>query len=60
MEIAKDSPAGDEEALTDYADDGVDLTLIRWFLSMTPKERLHFHQRQVNRILTIRELNGSG
>ena len=45
------------EQLTDYSPDGVDLTLIRWFLSLTPAERLEFHQRQVNRILAIRALN---
>jgi len=47
-----------EEALTDYSEDGVDLTLIRWFLSLTPAERLEFLQGQVDAILTIRELNG--
>jgi hypothetical protein len=30
----------DREALTEYSDDGVDLTLIRWMLSLTPAERL--------------------
>jgi hypothetical protein len=60
MEIPANSPVEDMEVLTDYASDGVDLTLIRWFLSLTPAERLQFHQRQVNRILSIRELNGSG
>ena len=38
---------------TDYSDDGVDLTLIRWMLSLTPAERLQVLQRQVNAILTI-------
>jgi hypothetical protein len=47
----------DPEPLTDYSEDGVDLTLIRWFLSLTPAERLQFLQRQVNAILAIRELN---
>lgn len=41
----------------DYSDDGVDLSLIRWFLSLTPAERLEFADRQVNEILAIRELN---
>lgn len=27
----------DPESLTDYSEDGVDLTLIRWFLSLTPQ-----------------------
>lgn len=42
---------------TDYSDDGVDLTLIRWMLSLTPAERLQVLQRQVNAILTIQKLN---
>jgi hypothetical protein len=46
-----------EQPLTEYSEDGVDLTLIDWMLSLTPAERLEFLQRQVNRILAIRELN---
>ena len=42
---------------TDYSEDGVDLTLIRWMLSLTPAERLQVLQRQVNAILAIRRLN---
>lgn len=41
----------------EYSEDGVDLTLIRWMLSLTPAERLQFLQRQVNAILAIRRLN---
>lgn len=41
----------------EYSEDGVDLTLIRWMLSLTPEERLQVLQKQVNRILAIRELN---
>lgn len=46
-----------EERLTDYSDDGVDLTLIRWMLSLCPAERLKFAQGFANRVLSIRELN---
>ena len=42
----------------EYSDDGVDLSLIRWMLSMTPAERLAFLQQRINDILTIRKLNG--
>jgi hypothetical protein len=42
---------------TEYSEDGVDLSLIRWMLSLTPAERLQFLQRQVNAILAIRRLN---
>jgi hypothetical protein len=47
----------DTEVLTDYSEDGVDRTLIRHFLSLTPAERLQFLQRQVSAILRIRKLN---
>jgi len=46
--------------LTDYSPDGVDLTLIRWFLSLTPAQRLEFHERQMEDILAIRKLNARG
>jgi hypothetical protein len=44
-------------SLTDYSEDGVDLTLVRWMLSLTPAERLDVLQNHVNAILAIRELN---
>jgi hypothetical protein len=47
----------DDPRAPDYSDDGVDLSLIRWFLSLTPADRLEFAERQVNEILAIRELN---
>ena len=43
--------------LTDYSPEGVDLTLIRWMLSLTPAERLEYLEQRVNDIITIRELN---
>ena len=43
--------------LPDYSKDGVDLTLIRWTLSLTPSERLRFLEERINEILAIRELN---
>ncbi len=41
----------------DYSEDGVDLTLIRWMLSLTPVKRLLFLQGHVKAILTIQKLN---
>jgi hypothetical protein len=35
----------------------VDLTLIRWMLSLTPAEGLEFLEERVNKIIAIRELN---
>jgi len=46
--------------LTDYSPDGVDLTLIRWFLRLTPAQRPEFHERQIGDILAIRQLNARG
>jgi hypothetical protein len=40
-----------------HSDDGVDLTLIRWMLSLTPSERLAVLQSTMD---SIRELRGHG
>jgi hypothetical protein len=53
-------PEDNQDRLTDYSPDGVDLTLIRWMLSLTPAERLAFLEERVNDILSIRELNARG
>jgi len=45
------------ETQTDMSEDGVDLTLIRWMLSLTPAERLEFLQGHVRAILAMQELN---
>ena len=47
----------DSDPPVDYGDDGVDLTLIRWMLSLTPAERLQYLEDHVNDILAIRKLN---
>jgi hypothetical protein len=41
----------------EYSEDGVDLSLIRWMLSLTPAERLDILHQHVNGILEIRKLN---
>jgi hypothetical protein len=51
--MATDDLAG----LTDYSPDGVDLTLIRWMLSLTPAERLEFLEEHVKAISAIRKFN---
>lgn len=43
-----------EENQPTHSDDGVDLTLIRWMLSMTPAERLRTLQQNVWSILRLR------
>jgi hypothetical protein len=47
----------DPASLIDYSEDGVDLTLIRWMLSLTPAQRLEFLEQRINDVLAIRELN---
>lgn len=49
----------DEATLPDYDESGVDLSLIRWMLSLTPAERLRVSEEFVNSILTVRELNAT-
>jgi hypothetical protein len=44
----------DHEELLAYSEDGVDVTLIRWMLSLTPRERLAVHSRSpenLNKVL---------
>jgi len=46
-----------DEQLPDYSEDGIDLTLIRCTLAMTPAERFEFHDSQMADIEAIRKLN---
>ena len=39
-----------------HSEDGVDLTLIRWMLSLTPAERLETLQNTVRSILRLRDV----
>lgn len=48
MEYGQPAPA------PEYSEDGVDLSLIRWMLSLTPGERLAVLQDQVDSLLTLR------
>jgi hypothetical protein len=50
-------PTNDQTGLADYSPEGVDLTLIRWMLSLTLAERLNLAEQSANEILAIRELN---
>ena len=38
----------------DFSDDGVDLTLIRWMLSLTPAERLRVLESNARSLETLR------
>lgn len=52
-----DSKVPDPPPVPDYSEDGVDLSLIRWTLSLTPAERLEFLDQRIRDIMTIRALN---
>ena len=45
------SPGGDGPL---YSESGVDLTLIRWMLSLTPAERLQILQQTIRSILRLK------
>jgi hypothetical protein len=54
-EAATGSNTHDEpQAQPTHSEDGVDLTLIRWMLSLTPAERLEVLQENVRSILRLR------
>ena len=42
-----------------HSDDGVDLTLIRWMLSLTPAERLQVLQQSVESLLSLRDASAN-
>jgi hypothetical protein len=48
-------PAGEDRPA--YSDAGVDLTLIRWMLSLTPAQRLEVLQQHIRSVLRLRHVN---
>lgn len=40
-----------------HSEDGVDLTLIRWMLTLTPAQRLESLQQTIRSIIKLREKN---
>ena len=48
-----EKPAATQSKQITYSDDGVDLTLIRWMLSLTPSERLQVLQESVQSIAKL-------
>ncbi len=47
------------DELPSYSADGVDLTLIRWMLSLTPEERLRRLEEQVASARELRHANAA-
>lgn len=55
VSLTKNTPLQDDpETEPTHDESGVDLTLIRWMLSMTPAERLQTLQHTARSILRIR------
>lgn len=52
---SRDASTGGFMAPPTHSEDGVDLTLIRWMLSLTPLERLLALQRSVESIQRLRD-----
>lgn len=44
-----------EAGASQPADDGIDVTLIRWMLSLSPPERLQVLQQHVRSVLRLRD-----
>jgi tripartite-type tricarboxylate transporter receptor subunit TctC len=51
---SEEETTAEAPALPTYNEDGVDLTLIRWMLSLTPQERLQVLQRTMEGIERLR------
>ncbi len=47
------------ELQPDYSEDGVDLSLVRWMLSLTPAERLHVLEQHSANLEEMRQRNGA-
>ena len=53
---AAETPKDGDDRPT-HSEDGVDLTLIRWMLSLTYAERLAFLQNHIRAIARVRDAN---
>ena len=53
-QVGSEFPSPLIEEQPTYSEDGVDLTLIRWMLSLTPAERLQTLQENVRSIMELR------
>ena len=55
-ELMHKNPEADSLSESDrlYSEDGVDLSLIRWMLSMTPTERLQTLQQNIRSVMRLR------
>ena len=47
------SPPTDADGLPAFAEDGTDLTVIRWMLALSPEERLRWLQSHMQAVATL-------
>ncbi len=66
MEPRRPEPSVEESEITDsvepaeaYSEDGVDVSLIRWMLELSPKERLEAAQDMIDTVCMLREAPAS-
>lgn len=57
MESNAPPPTDSEDQRPSHSEDGVDLTLIRWMLSLTPAERLEVLRQHNQTIASLRDAN---
>jgi len=53
MNAPKPMPPSEHEP--SHSEEGVDLTLIRWMLSMTPAERLQILQESIRSLMRLKD-----
>ena len=60
--VTTDSPAVSEEPTTEgaFSEDGIDLTVIRWMLRLTPAERLQAVQDLIDATIALAPGAGDG
>ena len=56
-DLKEQSPSDFPAPSPDYSEDGIDLSLVRWMLSLTPAARLRFLDEHIHAIEAIRQLN---
>ena len=58
LRVLEVQPQSIDSAEHAYDKNGVDLTLIRWMLSLTPVERIEHIQQAADSLQELRSLNG--
>jgi hypothetical protein len=54
-----DAASAAPDLAPEYALSGVDLSLIRWMLTLSPAERLELLDNRINEVIQVRERNAA-